>query len=70
MRTFSSEGFRRLSSYSVAGCGHIAQHPPGGRADARGGLLDRLQWHVAELRGHLDRLAAVNAIMARELGTS
>ena len=29
--------------------------------------IDRLQWQVAELRTHLDRLAAANAIMAQEL---
>jgi hypothetical protein len=33
-------------------------------------VLDRLQWQVAELRTHLDRLAAANAIFARELATS
>jgi hypothetical protein len=30
-------------------------------------VLDRLQWQVAELRTHLDRLAAANAVMAAEL---
>jgi hypothetical protein len=32
-------------------------------------VLDRLAWQVAELRTHLDRLAALNAVMAAELGT-
>jgi hypothetical protein len=31
-------------------------------------VLDRLQWQVVELRTHLDRIAAANAIMAEELG--
>jgi hypothetical protein len=30
-------------------------------------VLERLQWQVAELRTHCDRLAAANAIMAVEL---
>jgi hypothetical protein len=30
-------------------------------------VFDRLAWQVAELRTHLDRLAAANAIMAAEL---
>src|SRR5262249_6378905 len=29
-------------------------------------VLDRLAWQVAELRAHLDRIAAANAIFARE----
>jgi hypothetical protein len=37
---------------------------------AREAVLDRLIWQVAELQGHLDRLAAANAIMAQELGTA
>jgi hypothetical protein len=36
-------------------------------AAAREAMFDRLQWQVAELRTHLDRLAAANAIMAVEL---
>jgi hypothetical protein len=36
-------------------------------AEDAAAVLDRLQWQVAELRTHLDRLAAANAIMAVEL---
>jgi hypothetical protein len=35
---------------------------------AREAVFDRLRWQVAELRTHLDRLAAANAAMAAELG--
>jgi hypothetical protein len=34
---------------------------------AREAALDRLTWQVAELRTHLDKLAAANAAMAAEL---
>ena len=37
-------------------------------AAAREAMFDRLAWQVAELRAHLDRLAAANAAMAAELG--
>ena len=32
-------------------------------------VLDRLQWQVAELRASLEKMAAANAVMVRELGT-
>jgi hypothetical protein len=49
-----------------------SQNPPLGLTehrfrDTREAVLDRLQWQLAELRTHLDRLAAANAIMAVEL---
>jgi hypothetical protein len=31
---------------------------------ARNAVLDRLEWQLAELRGHLDRCAAAQAVMA------
>jgi hypothetical protein len=33
---------------------------------AREAVLDRLQWHIAELRASLDKIAAANAAMAAE----
>jgi hypothetical protein len=30
-------------------------------------VLDRLQWQLAELRTHLDKIAEANAAMAAEL---
>lgn len=36
-------------------------------AAAREAVLDRLAYQLAELRGCLDRAAAANAVMAREL---
>jgi hypothetical protein len=34
---------------------------------ARDAVLDRLAYQLAELRGALDRAAAANAVMAREI---
>jgi hypothetical protein len=36
-------------------------------AAAREAVFDRMAWQLGELRTHLDRLAAFNAVMAEEL---
>jgi hypothetical protein len=36
----------------------------------REAVFSRLEWQLAELRANIEKMAAANAIMARELGTA